>query len=118
LQARGKLNITKIFVAGGGSQSDEICRITASQFGLPVYRTQTYEACGIGEAVAAFVSKGIFSSYEQAVNKMTRVKDEFLPDKNDHAIYRELYERIFSKLFTKLSPLYEEIDSIIRHESK
>jgi sugar (pentulose or hexulose) kinase len=88
LQTRGKLNITKIFVAGGGSQSDEICRITASQFGLPVYRTQTYEACGIGEAIAAFVSKGIFSSYEQGVGEMVSVMDEFLPDKTDHAIYR------------------------------
>ncbi|GMO46632.1 MAG: FGGY-family carbohydrate kinase [Treponemataceae bacterium] len=114
LQQRGGLRITKIFVAGGGSQSDEICRITASQFGLPVYRTQTYEACGIGEAMAAFVSKGIFSSYEQAVSEMVHVKDEFLPDKNACAIYRELYERIFLKLFARLSPLYEEIDSIIK----
>ncbi|MDR3284416.1 MAG: FGGY-family carbohydrate kinase [Treponema sp.] len=114
LQKRGKLTTKKIFVAGGGARSDEVCQITASQFGIPVYRTQTHEACGIGEALCAFVSKGIFSSYEEGLQHMVHVKDEFLPDKNDHAVYRELYERIFVKVFSKLSPLYQEINEIIR----
>jgi sugar (pentulose or hexulose) kinase len=114
LQTRGKLKVTKLFVAGGGSKSEEVCKITASQFGLPVYRTQTYEACGIGEALTAFVAKGFFSSYEEGLHQMVQVKDEFLPNKTEHQIYRELYERIFLKLFNKLSPLYQEIDEIIR----
>jgi sugar (pentulose or hexulose) kinase len=114
LQKRGGLATKQIFVAGGGARSDEVCQITASQFGIPVYRTQTHEACGIGAALCAFVSKGIFSSYEEGLPQMVHVKDEFLPDKNDHAVYRELYERIFVKMFSKLSPLYQEIDEIIR----
>jgi sugar (pentulose or hexulose) kinase len=114
MEKRGKLHITKLFVAGGGSQSDEVCKITASQFGLPVYRSQTHEAGGIGAAIPAFVSKGIFSSYEQAVENMVHIKDEFLPNEHEHNIYRELYERIFTKLFNKLSPLYQEINDIIR----
>jgi sugar (pentulose or hexulose) kinase len=114
LQKRGKLTTKKLFVAGGGSRSDEVCKITASQFGLPVYRTQTYEACGIGEVLTAFVAKGIFSSYEEGLQEMVHIKDEFLPDQKDHGIYRELYERIFTKLFSKLSPLYQEINDIIR----
>ena len=114
LQTRGKLKVSKLFVAGGGSKSDEVCRITASQFGLPVYRTQTYEACGIGGALTAFTAKGIFASYEEGLRRMVHVKDEFLPDPAAHQLYRELYERIFLKLFGKLSPLYQEIDAIIR----
>jgi sugar (pentulose or hexulose) kinase len=113
LQKRGNFTTKKIFVAGGGAKSDEVCQITASQFGLPVYRIQTHEAGGIGAALTAFVSKGLFSSYEQGLDEMVHIKDEFLPDKNDHAVYRALYERIFVKLFAKLSPLYQEIDEIL-----
>ncbi|MDR0718556.1 MAG: FGGY-family carbohydrate kinase [Treponema sp.] len=114
LNKRGNLTTKEIFVAGGGARSDEVCQITASQFGLPVYRTQTYETCGIGSALTAFVSKGIFSSYEEGLKEMVQIKDEFLPDKNDHSIYRELYEKVFTKMFNKLSPLYQEINEIIR----
>jgi sugar (pentulose or hexulose) kinase len=114
MEKRGKLSVKSLFVAGGGSQSDEICRITASMFGLPVYRIQTYEATGIGSSMAAFVSKGIFSSYEEAITAMVHVKDEFLPDAKMHEVYEQLYGRIFEKMFVKLSPLYQEIGTILR----
>jgi sugar (pentulose or hexulose) kinase len=115
MEKRGGLRITEIYAAGGGSQSAEVCQITASQFGLPVYRTQTYEAGGIGASLCAFLAKGVFSSYEEGLSRMVQIKDEFLPNKEDHEIYQELYERIFTKLFTKLSPLYEEINQILRN---
>jgi sugar (pentulose or hexulose) kinase len=57
------VEVKKIFIAGGGSQSAEICRITASQFGLPVYRTQTHEVTAIGAAMTAFAAKGILVLY-------------------------------------------------------
>jgi sugar (pentulose or hexulose) kinase len=113
LQRRGGLTTKQLFVAGGGARSDEVCQITASQFGIPVYRTQTHEACGIGQALCAFVSSGIFSSYEEGLAQMVHVKDEFLPNTADRAVYRELYERIFVKMFSKLSPLYQEIAEIM-----
>jgi sugar (pentulose or hexulose) kinase len=114
LQKRGKFTTKKIFVAGGGAKSDEVCQITASQFGLPVYRTQTHEAGGIGAALCAFVAKGVFASYEEGLSAMVHIKDEFLPNEADHAIYRQLYERVFIKLFDKLSPIYEAINDIIK----
>jgi sugar (pentulose or hexulose) kinase len=116
MEKRGGLKITEIFVAGGGSQSAEICRITASQFGMPVYRTQTHEAGGVGASLCAFVSQGVFSSYEEGLAQMVHIKDQFLPDNTAHEIYRELYERIFTKLFSRLSPLYREINHILRRE--
>jgi sugar (pentulose or hexulose) kinase len=116
LEKRGKQKISSLYVAGGGSRSDAICRITASQFGLPVYRTQTYEAGGIGSSLVAFVSKGIFSSFEEGLEHMVQIKDEFLPVDSEHALYTELYERIYKKLFAKLSPLYQEINEIIRRK--
>jgi sugar (pentulose or hexulose) kinase len=109
MEKRGKIRVERLFVAGGGSQSSEICRITASQFGLPVYRTQTHEVTAIGAAMAAFVSKGIFSSYNEGIGAMVQVRDEFLPDQKMHVIYEEIYGEIFEKIFDKLSPLYAKM---------
>ncbi|MDR2402993.1 MAG: FGGY-family carbohydrate kinase [Spirochaetaceae bacterium] len=113
MEKRGKLRISSLFVAGGGSQSNEICRITASQFGLPVYRVQTHEATGLGSSIVAFIAKGIFSSYEEAIREMVHIQDEFEPDKQIHGIYKEIYTRIFEKIFDKLLPLYQEINMIL-----
>jgi sugar (pentulose or hexulose) kinase len=113
LEKRGGLQVKEIFVGGGGAQSDEVCRITASQFGLPVYRTQTHEAAGIGAALASFVAQGVFSSWEEGVREMVHIKDEFLPDQAEHRIYEDLYGKIFAKVFDRLSPLYRDIDGII-----
>ncbi|GHU43492.1 carbohydrate kinase [Spirochaetia bacterium] len=117
MEKRGKLKVKSLYVAGGGSQSDEICRITASMFGLPVYRTQTYEAAGIGSALTAFVSKGIFSSYEEAVGAMVHIKDEFLPNNREHKLYEQLHERVFVKIFEKIAPLYEDMHNILQGDN-
>ena len=114
IEQRGKLRIDKLYVGGGGSQSKEICQITANMFGLPLYRTQTYEASGLGSALVGFVSMGVFPSYEQAVEGMVHIKDEFLPDEREHAVYQTLYEEVYCKLFDRLAPLYKEIDHITR----
>ncbi|GHV95941.1 carbohydrate kinase [Spirochaetia bacterium] len=113
MEKRGGIKVKEIYVAGGGSQSSEICGITASMFGLPVYRTQTHETTGVGAAIAAFTGTGVFKSWEEAVAEMVHIKDEFLPNKEDHGIYEELYNNIFVKMFDKLSPFYREIQKII-----
>ncbi|MDR1108401.1 MAG: FGGY-family carbohydrate kinase [Spirochaetaceae bacterium] len=113
MEKRGKLTIKELYVAGGGSQSSEVCRITASMFGLPVYRTQTHEVTGIGASLAVFVAQGVFSSYEEGIKAMVHIKDEFTPNPREHEIYSRLYERIFKKIFDKLSPLYQEINGIM-----
>jgi sugar (pentulose or hexulose) kinase len=114
MEKRGKLKVRELYVAGGGSRSDEVCRITASMFGLPVYRTQTNEATGIGAAMAAFVSLRIFRSWEEGISSMVHIKDSFEPNREDHDIYEELYEKIYEKIFGKLSPLYRELSEIVR----
>ena len=112
MQKRGKVNIEKLFIAGGGSQSDAVCQIAASMFGLPVYRIQTYEATGLGSSIVAFAAKGIYADAYEAIGKMVRVKDEFLPDKREHEIYRFLFDEVFSKVFGKLLPLYKTMEYI------
>ena len=108
MERRGGVKIKRLFVAGGGSQSDEICRITASMFGLPVCRIQTYEAAGLGSAVVAFTAIGIYRDVREAVAAMVHVRDEFLPDMREHEKYRAIYDGVFSRIFGRLLPLYKK----------
>jgi len=107
MEKRGKVKIQKLFIAGGGAQSDAVCQITANMFGLPVYRIQTIEASGLGSALIAFTSMGIYANPYEAAAKMVHIKDEFLPDAKDHQTYTFLFNEVFSKIFGKLLPLYK-----------
>ncbi len=108
IEKRGNIKVKKLFVSGGGSQSSEICQITANMFNLPVYRIQTNEASGLGSSIVAFVSKGYFDSYEQAVKSMVHVRDEFLPDQNEAQKYNKILNKVFKKIYKKLLPLYKK----------
>ncbi len=104
----------EISLGGGGSQSAEICQITADMFGIPAKRMQTYEASGIGAAISAFVGIGEFKDFSEAVGAMVRTKDVFTPDMANHETYSKLYENVYKKIYPAVSGLYEDLNKIIR----
>ena len=116
MEQRAGHKFQAIYLGGGGSQSDEICQITAHMFGLSVVRTQTYEATGIGCALAAFVGIGVFESYEDGVKAMVHEKDRFEPDEKIHQVYDELYTDVYKEIYGKLSPLYKRLHEIYHRE--
>lgn len=116
MQKRGKQQITEIFVAGGGAQSDEICQITANMFGLKVKRIQTHEASGLGASMVGFVACGKYRTYEEAIHNMVRVSSVFEPDMEEYEIYQELYHSIYKKIYGRLLPLYKKIKTITRRK--
>jgi len=107
MEKNGKVKIKKLFLAGGGSQSDTICQITANMFGIPAYKTQTHEATGIGSSMVAFTAMGIYKDIFEAAENMVRIKKEFLPEPKEHETYKFLFKEIFAKVFEKLLPLYK-----------
>lgn len=111
-----KTKVKKIFVSGGGSQSDAICQITADMFGVPVYRGETYEASGLGAAINAFVGLKIYTSYEEACEKMIRTADHFEPDMTKHHLYLKIYHKIYRKIYPRLKKLYHAMDRIEKQE--
>ena len=80
MEKRSGLEIKELFVSGGGSRSDTVCRITADVFGLPVKRIQTPEACSIGSSMAALVALGVYDSFEQAAKEMSAMAASFWVD--------------------------------------
>lgn len=108
MERRAKIKVKSLYVAGGGSKSDEICQITANMFGMPVYRIQTHEASGLGSSIVAFKAKGVFENIEEALESMVHIKDEFEPDMKEHELYEILFEEIYKMIFPKLLPLYKK----------
>lgn len=114
LEKSSKQKISGLTVSGGGSQSDEICQITADMFGKPVYRIQTYEACGLGSSIVAFVSLGVFKDYREAIQSMVHYKKTFTPNPDVNEVYRNLHSRIYKRIYKQLKPLYWELRSITK----
>ena len=112
LEKKGRFRVKEIYICGGGAVSDEICGIMASVFGLPVYRTDAPEAGGVGCAVSVFTAMGVYPDHESACREMVRIKDTFLPDEKDAAVYEKEYREIFSRMYPKLLPFYRRYDGI------
>lgn len=118
IEKRTKQPISALTVSGGGSQSDEICQITADMFGKPVHKIQTYEACGLGSSMVAFVALGIHSSYQAAVKAMVHYTKTYTPNPEHHQLYQELYHKIYRRIYHQLSPLYQDLRTILSERNQ
>jgi sugar (pentulose or hexulose) kinase len=111
-QARSRVRLREIRVAGGGSQSDAAMQITADVFGMPASRPHVYEASGLGAAIDAAVGAGVHPDFVTAVEEMTHVGDTFEPDPRQRAVYDGLYREVYRRMYKRLRPLYEKIREI------
>jgi sugar (pentulose or hexulose) kinase len=111
-EKRAGIHIDQIRVAGGGSQSDAAMQLTADVFGLPVSRPHLYEASGLGAAMNAAVGIGIHSDHQSALKAMTRIGDTFNPNPKAHAVYDQLYNEIYLKMYKRLRPFYRSLQNI------
>ncbi len=112
IEARTGVKITKLRVAGGGSQSDAAMQLTADIFGLPAERPHTYETSGLGAAIDAAVGLGLHPDFDTAIQRMTRVGRVFYPNPQAQATYGKLYEQVYLKMYQQLQPLYKSIREI------
>lgn len=116
MQKRGGVKIEEIFIGGGGSKSDVVCQIASDVFGLPVKRIQTHEASSLGSSMVAFVAKGEFKDYDEAIKNMVHEKDVFTPNTENHKVYEELYAKVYRKIYPKLAPIYKPIFEIFNRK--
>lgn len=113
LMHRTKNRISRVAVAGGGSQSESVCRIMTDIMGLPVYKVQTYETSGLGCAIVAFTSLGVYRDMSEATAHMVRVSEEYIPDAANHERYMQFYNRVYKKIYRCNLPIYNELYSLL-----
>jgi len=112
IEKRTKVPITALRVSGGGSQSKNAMKATASIFNLPTARPHLYETSGLGAAINAAVGVGLHADFKTAINAMTRTGDVFEPDPETHQLYNALYTQVYQKMYKPLKPLYQRIQEI------
>lgn len=84
------VNLDKLIITGGGSNSDLFMQIFADVFNLPVVRNEVNGAAGMGAAICAAVAAGVYDSFEDAVEHMVRYTDTFVPNAENVAFYEKM----------------------------
>jgi sugar (pentulose or hexulose) kinase len=112
IERRTKVRLTELRVSGGGAQSAAAVQLTADVFGLPIRRPHTHEASGLGAAIDAAAGLGLYPDVETAAQSMVRIGETREPDAAAHAVYDDLYEGVYRRMYTRLRPLYDEIRRI------
>ncbi len=115
IEKKSKGRVQKIMVAGGGSQSDAICQITADMFNRPVYRINTHEVSGLGAAIIGFVGLGAYKDYKEAIKNMVHYKDIFKPNTENSRIYEKLYRNVYKKIYPGLKKIYKDMSKITNY---
>ena len=103
LQKMG-ININEIYVSGGGAKNDAWLQIKADIFNIPIHQLENIDTGTIGSAIVVGKVIGLFSSYEDGVNKLTKVKKTFYPDVFKHQEYM--------KIFKKYQLIYERMKKV------
>ncbi len=116
-EKKNKVEIQKLRISGGGSQSKTAMQLTADIFNLVAEQPHTYETSALGAAIDAAVGLKAFSGFKEAVDSMTRISKTYEPDPENSKVYNELFEKVYMKMYKKMKPLYEDIRSIINYPS-
>ncbi|GAB3538234.1 FGGY-family carbohydrate kinase [Noviherbaspirillum agri] len=117
IEKRSGVPITSLRVSGGGSQSDAAMQLTADIFGLPTARPHVYETSGLGAAINAAVGLRLHPDFGTAIGAMTRIGRVFEPQAHHKQTYDALYHRVYKKMYSRLQPLYQQIQEITGYPS-
>ena len=100
------LQIDEIRTMGGGSKSKIWNQIKSDITGKELNITYSSQdtAC-LGASILAGKAAGVFDSIESAVDNMVQVKDSFVPNPDNRAVYDRQYRK-YCKLFASLEELY------------
>jgi sugar (pentulose or hexulose) kinase len=113
IERAGKVRIQRIGIAGGASQSEEICQITADVFGREMVAGETFEAAGLGAAVITAAGVGLHGDALDAVRRMVRPGRTFTPRARNTDLYHELYRKVHRRIQCRLDPLHRQIRRIL-----
>jgi len=105
---RAGIAVRELRAIGGGAKSPRWLQTKADIFGKPVMAMDVSEAACLGVAILAGVATGAFSSIQEGVTHMVKVKRVYEPDKTMHQRYMEKAQR-FAKIYPTLAELNHQL---------
>lgn len=115
IEKKSGIRVNQVMVSGGGSQSNVICQITADMLNRKVFKGQTYETSGLGAAMVCFVALGIYKNHFDAIDAMVRYENVYEPNAENAAVYKELFNKVYKKVYPRLRRLYLEIQQVTHY---
>jgi xylulokinase len=101
LEQAGGLRADVIRAGGGGTASDDWCRIRADAFGRPLLRMAARDAGAVGALVMAGAGLGLMPDLAEAAERLVQQDRQFTPDPlaialadERFAIWRALYDQV------------------------
>lgn len=103
-----RLKIDKPILIGGGAKGKVWQQIMADMLNVDLYLTENSDS-SLGTAMLAGVASGVFSSFEDSVNKAVRVVGCVHPDPEGVKVYEKGF-KFYKKFIEAMDPIYEEMD--------
>src|SRR3990172_4638685 len=100
------VSVNEVGARGGGARSRVWKQMEADIIGRPVLTTTNEEAATLGAAILAGKAVGLYSSVEEAAEKMIRIKERFEPASVNRAVYDDTFGT-YVKLYEALCPRSE-----------
>lgn len=102
-----------LVISGGGANSDLFVQIFADVFGVPASRNQVTGSAAIGCIINAGMAVNAFASYDEAVEKMVRRKDQFTPNPDNTERYTQIIEKVYKHTNVHFDPLLQQLSALV-----
>jgi len=100
------VSVDEVRALGGGARSRIWKQMEADIVGRPVLTTTNEEAATLGAAILAGKAVGLYSSVEEAAERMIQIKERFEPNSANRGAYDAAFG-MYLKLYDALCPLFE-----------
>ncbi|SHE61076.1 FGGY-family carbohydrate kinase [Alkalibacter saccharofermentans] len=107
------IDLKRMIVSGGGSNGELFMQIFADVFGVPAKRNVVNGSASLGAAICAALALDVYKSREEAVKNMVVKRDEFMPNSENVKLYKEINEKVYSKINLYTDELLKESHEIL-----
>lgn len=92
------IELEKIILSGGGSNSSLFMQIFADVFGIPASRNVVNGSASLGSAICVAVAVGAYDDYESAIRNMVKIRDTFEPNSENMALYKRMNDEVYKNI--------------------
>ena len=99
----------KVVITGGATRNEFWMQLKSDVLGIELEVPDIGEATPLGAAMIGGIGVGIFEDFRDAFRKIKRKIKKYIPDKNNHRLYKKYYNDIYKKIY----PSCKDINNLI-----
>jgi xylulokinase len=104
----------QVICIGGGSKNRFWTQLKADVTGRPLVINNIKENTSLGAAILAGLGAGIYRSADHAFEMLQSDHEVLQPDPKNFAIYRQIYEHFYCRLYEKMTAVNYDIEGLLK----